>query len=86
MSAIAFRNLPCYLTCDATWRINLRYVTSGFITKIIKSRIARNRYVIEQKLTLITNRKSANVLQNLILYLTCDTTFRRNGVMSLRVY
>jgi hypothetical protein len=29
MSAIAFNNMPTYLTCDATKRRNRRYVTSG---------------------------------------------------------
>ena len=30
-SAIAFQNRPLYLTCDATWRRNWRYITSGLI-------------------------------------------------------
>src|SRR5208282_671888 len=77
-SAIAFQNLPFNLTFDATWRRNRRYVTSGFIKKIIKSHITRKRYVIEQKLTLITNRKSAIAFQNLPFNLTCDATWRRN--------
>src|SRR5208282_4622799 len=78
-SANAFQNMPFYLTCDATWRRNLRYVTSGFIKKVIKSRITRKRYVIEQKLTLITNRKSAIAIQSLPFYLTYDATWRRSG-------
>ena len=77
-SAIAFRNLAFYLTCDATWQRNLRYVTSGIIKKSLKWRITRKRYVIEQKLTLITNRKSAIAVQNLSFNLTCDATWRRN--------
>ena len=78
MSAIAFQNLPSNLTCDAIWRRNRRYVTSGFINKIIKTRITRKRYLIEQKLTLIANRKSAIAVQNLSFNLTCDATWRRN--------
>jgi hypothetical protein len=35
-SAIAFQNPPLYLTCDATWRRNRRYVTSGLIKKFAK--------------------------------------------------
>src|SRR5208282_2683650 len=76
--ANAFQNMSFYLTCDATWRRNLRYVTSGFIKKILKSRITRKRYVIEQKLTLITNRKSVIAFQSMQFYLTCDATWRRN--------
>src|SRR5271157_2312013 len=34
--------------------------------------------MIEQKFTLITNRKSAIAFQNPPLYLTCDATWRRN--------
>ena len=64
-SAIAFQNMSLYLTCDATWRRNRTYVTSGFITKSLKLRITRKRYLIEQKLILITNRKSAIAIQNL---------------------
>ena len=33
-SAIVFQNLPSNLTCDATWRRNRHYVTSGFTNKI----------------------------------------------------
>ena len=77
-SAIAVQNLWFNLTCDATWRRNRRYITSGFINKITKTRITRNRYLIEQKLTLITNRKSAIAVQNLSFNLTCDATWRRN--------
>jgi hypothetical protein len=77
-SAIAVQNLSFNLTCDATWRINRRYVTSGFIKKSLKSRITRKRYAIEQKLTLIANRKLAIAVQNLSFNLTCDATWRRN--------
>ena len=38
----------------------------------------RKRYWIEQKLTLITNRKSVIAVQNLSSNLTCDATWRRN--------
>ena len=34
--------------------------------------------MIEQKLTLITNRKSAIAVQNMSFNLTCDATWRRN--------
>ena len=34
-SAIAVQNLLFNLTCDATWRRNRRYVTSGLIKIII---------------------------------------------------
>src|SRR5208282_4388237 len=47
-------------------------------TKSLKSLIARKRYVMEQKLTLNTNRKSAIAFQNLPFYLTCDAIWRRN--------
>ena len=78
-SAIAFQNLLFYLTCgDATWRRNRRYVTSCIIQNLKKSSITRKRYVIEQKLTLITNRKSAIAFRNLPFHLTCFATWRRN--------
>ena len=70
--------MSLYLTWDATWRRNRRYVTSGFINKITKTRITRKRNLIDQKLTLITNRKSAIAVQNLSFNLTCDATWRRN--------
>src|SRR5208282_2806076 len=47
-------------------------------TKSLKSLIARKRYVIDQKLTLNTNRKSAIAFQNLRFNLTRDATWRRN--------
>ena len=50
--------MSLYLNCDATWRRNRRYVTSGLIKKSLKSHITRKRYAIQQKLTLIANRKS----------------------------
>ena len=77
-SAIAVQNMSFKLTCDATWRRNRRYVASGFIKKSPKSLLARKRYVIEQKLTLITNRKSAIAVRNLSFNLTSDATWRRN--------
>ena len=55
-------------------------ITSLPVSKqLLKSRITRKRYVIEQKLTLITNRKSAIAFQNLLFYLTYDATWRRSG-------
>src|SRR5208282_5346690 len=45
---------------------------------LIKSLITWKRYMIEQKFTLITNRKSAIAFQNPALYLTCDANWRRN--------
>src|SRR5208282_4681962 len=45
---------------------------------LIKSLITWKRYMIVQKITLITNRKSAIAFQNPPLYLTCDSTWRRN--------
>ena len=36
MSSIAVQNLPFNFTCDATWRINRRYVTSGLLKKFAK--------------------------------------------------
>src|SRR5271157_5418687 len=54
-------------------------VTSLPVSKqLLKSRITRKRYVIEQKLTLISNRKSAIAFQNLPFNLTCDATWQRN--------
>ena len=70
--------MSLYLTCDATWRRNRHYVTSGFINKITKTCITRKRYLIKQKLTLITNRKSAIAVQHLSFNLTCDATWRKN--------
>ena len=35
-SEIAFQNPPLYLTCDATWRRNQRYVTSGLMKTFAK--------------------------------------------------
>jgi len=77
-STIVVQNLSFNLTCDATWRRNRRYVTSRFIQKSLKSRITRKRYVLEQKLTLITNKKSAIAVQNLSFNFTCDATWWRN--------
>ena len=74
--AIAVPNLSFNLTCVASWRRNRRYVTSGFINKITKTRITRKRYWIEQKLSLITNRKSAIAVQNMSFNLTCVATWR----------
>src|SRR5208282_6074763 len=45
---------------------------------LIKSLITWKRYMIVQKITLITNRKSAIAFQNPPLYLTCDSTWWRN--------
>src|SRR5208282_4746871 len=48
-------------------------------TKSLKSLITRKRYVIEQKLTLITSMKSAIAFPNLPFCLTYDATWRRSG-------
>ena len=77
-SAIASQNLLFYLTCDATWRRSRRSITSGFIEKSLSSRKTWKRYVIEQKLTLITIRKLAIAFPNLPFYLTYDSTCQRN--------
>src|SRR5208282_1935595 len=69
-STIAFQNPPLYLTCDATWRRNRRYVTFGLMKTFAK--IVYNLETVRdrQKLTLFANRKSATAFQNPPLYLT----------------
>src|SRR5208282_2676891 len=68
-SAIASQNLSFYFTCDATWRLYRRSVTSGY--KKNKSRISQKRCELERKSQFITNRKSAFAFQNPTLDLTC---------------
>src|SRR5208282_1692272 len=67
-SANDFQNMPFYLTCEATWRRNLRYVSSDFMKNALKSRITWKRCTIEQTLQYTTYSKSAIASQNLSFY------------------
>jgi len=77
-SAIAFQNLSSNLTCDATWRRNRRYVTSGFTNKITD--IAYNSETVRDraKVDITKNRTSAIAFWNLQCHLTCDAIKRTN--------
>src|SRR5208282_5417344 len=77
-SVIAFQHPGIYFARDATWRKKRRFVTSGLPKNDAKSPINQKRYEMEQKLLLITNRKSVIAFQNPGLYFAWDATWRKN--------
>src|SRR5208282_5850743 len=85
-SVIAFQNPGLYFAWDATWRRKRRFVTSGLQQHDEKSPINQKRYEMEQKLLLITNRKSVIVFLSPGLYVACNATWRRNSILSLPFY
>src|SRR5208282_4684937 len=85
-SVIAFQHPGIYFAWDATWRRKRRFVTSGLPKNDAKWPINQKRYEMEQKIILITNRKSVIVFLNPGLYVACNATWRKNSISSLPFY
>ena len=73
-SVIAFHNPGLYFACDATWQKKTAIRYFRFTKNYAKSSINQKRYEMEQKLLLITNRKSVITFQNPGLYFAWDAT------------